>query len=269
MKIIKYLSKSYYLPIFLYKSLLSYKLSKDYLINGRFKRIYHYHIRKTGGTSINYAFLKALGMNDPEKYYEMMARAVDNRVVHRGTVVVGWNKHCINSGWYLYGFSHLPSHEIKLPKNTYSFVTFRNPLDRVLSHFKMLAYYLEQGINHPCLKNEKRWLSQDFDYFIENLPKRKLLAQIYMFSEELNVNEAVENASTKCNRILFTENLGEGLRNLSQDLNINIPLLHIRKSKYNVKITRLTIKKLKEMLEPEFYFLKILKKEVRRIYLKE
>ncbi|QDV69534.1 hypothetical protein Poly24_32500 [Rosistilla carotiformis] len=84
--------------------------STRYRIGGG-KRIYLVHIRKTGGTSLNHAFLQTSGM-DSSLLYEQLVQKKDHRVCCGDKVFVGWNIKHINAGHYYYAFSHTPLHQI-------------------------------------------------------------------------------------------------------------------------------------------------------------
>ena len=72
------------------------RISNRYNING-FKRIYHIHIRKTGGTSLNYMFLATSGRRS-EDIYNRLAKNPLHKIISNGNIYVGWNTECINSG---------------------------------------------------------------------------------------------------------------------------------------------------------------------------
>jgi hypothetical protein len=104
---------------------------------------------------------------------------------------VGWNKGYIEKGCYLYGFSHIPLWDLQLPKRTFTFTVFRDPLERAFSHYRMLRGFIENEIDHPCLAVEGPWASQNFQYFMKHAPREHLLNQLYMFSPEFSVDDAI------------------------------------------------------------------------------
>lgn len=72
----------------------------------KYERIYHIHIRKSAGTSINKMLLECFTA-DAESAYKAISRSISKRVFFRGTPVVGWSKPLIEKGAYGYAFSHI------------------------------------------------------------------------------------------------------------------------------------------------------------------
>ena len=82
-----------------------------------------------------------------------------------GACYIGWNKPVINAGNWFYGFSHIPYHQLELPANTYRITVFRDPVERIISHYRMVKGFKEKGIAHPRMKVEGKWLGDSFDDF--------------------------------------------------------------------------------------------------------
>ena len=80
-----------------------------------FRRIYFYHTRKTGGTSLNHIFL-SLGGEKSETVYERIIQKPNHRIIINDKVFVAWNRWFIQQGHYFYAFSHIPHHELRLPQ---------------------------------------------------------------------------------------------------------------------------------------------------------
>lgn len=217
------------------------------------KRIYHYHIRRSGGSSLNFAFLSLGGENGVEVYRELTA-AEPHRVVSGGRFFIGWERRLIEEGDYFYAFSHLPKHRLELPRETFTFTCLRDPVDRVVSHYKLLRRYVDDSIPHPCLKTEGPWLGDGFCHFLSNIPKEHLLNQLYMFSKTFDVSEAFDNI-TGCSNFSFTENRRAGLAALSAKLGLRIDLLHANDTSKIPVATTSELERLREMLEPEYRLL--------------
>jgi len=145
--------------------------------------IYNYHIRKTGGTSIHYAFLTHSGAADLDRFYQQIAQKKNQRVIANDKAFVGWNTRLIQEGKYFYGFGHTPAHELTLPKNVFTFTCLRDPARRVLSHYKMLCYFRDNQVTQEGMHVEGKWLGDSFDDFLKNIPKQHLMNQLYMFSK--------------------------------------------------------------------------------------
>ena len=164
---------------FIYHEAKAHNLAKNYSIGDEYKRIYLFHIRKTGGTSLNQIFL-GLGGEDGKDVYTKLAKTPNHRVKSDDQLFVGWNKKLIESGNYFYAFSHIPKHKLILPNNTFTITFLRDPVKRVISHYKMLYYYQVNSINHPCMKTEGAWLGECFQDFLERIPYEHLLNQLYI-----------------------------------------------------------------------------------------
>ncbi|MFH1457243.1 MAG: sulfotransferase family 2 domain-containing protein [Patescibacteria group bacterium] len=249
----KYLIRPIYSPI-QYCNLVKFL---NYNIEGGYKRIYHFHIRKTGGTSINNAFL-SLGGKKGNEVYKKLYEKNNSRLLSGNYVFVGWHKRLIRRGNYFYAFSHQPCHKISLPEKTFTFTCLRDPLNRIISHYKMLLEYKVNNINHPCMKKEGKWLGDNFGNFLDNIPKNVLLNQVHMFSKKLDVDEAFNNIKN-CSFFFFTENFEQGMNELSKTLNLPLTITHDRKSVIKPKIDQEYLKKAKIVLKPEIYLYNKLK----------
>lgn len=226
----------------------------NYEIPGGYERIYFYHIRKTAGTSLNYAFLDH-GVDAPDQIYERLnakgrAQSGDKVFVRR--------KYYIEKGLYYYGFSHIPYHELRLPSNTFTITTFRDPVRRVVSHYKMLRWYDREGIDHPCMEVEGEWLGDSFRDFIEAMPKKHLFRQLYMFSPKYEVKEALENIK-QLKFLMFVESMDADLDELQRQIEAELTL---RKKKVSVAAPHIEdniLADLRELLEPEYRLLERVK----------
>lgn len=215
-----------------------------------YKRIYCYHIRKTGGTSVHRAFLSLSGQ-PPEQVHKRLLRSLTYFTISGGLTFVGHNKYLLEAGHYFYGFSHHPYHTFSLPDRTYTIAILRDPVKRAISHYRMLHYLSLHEPGHPSLQKEGSWLGNGFDDFLSNIPDEHLLRQLYMFSETFNVSEAAAALNT-CSHVFFTENFEQGLHHLSDDLKLDLPLLHARKSTIDVDIPQREKERLRKLLEPEY-----------------
>lgn len=187
-----------------------------------YKRIYHYHIRKTGGTSLNQIFLRVFSQNDQSKIYRDLSRSFLHRVRNRDKIFVGWNKYLIEKGNYHYAFSHLSAHSLSLPEKTFTITILRDPIKRLISHYSMLKEYKDKKKNHACMKTEGRWLGKNFNDFLDNIPKRHLLRQLYFFSKNFDIDEAYRNITKNCSYYFFTEDFGKGVSDLNKILNLKM-----------------------------------------------
>ena len=81
------------------------QLASSYRIDGRYRRIYFWHIRKTGGISLSSAML-GVACDDGAEGLRELARQ-HGRLVLDDKVFVAWNVYLIEQGHYFYAFSHM------------------------------------------------------------------------------------------------------------------------------------------------------------------
>lgn len=214
-------------------------------------RIYFYHIRKTAGTSINYMFFE-LGGEDVLHIHKELCNNYwypTNKGIFNA-----WDKHLLEKGLFFYGYSHIPMHKIKIPKDTFTFTCLRDPVERILSHYKMLLRFkLNNKKKHPTFKEESKWLGETFGDFLRSIPKEHLFNQLYMFSKDYNVDEAVKKVK-ECSFIVFFDDFENGIKNLSMILSLELKIKHLNTSPKEDKLSSEEIKVLKKMLKPEYDF---------------
>jgi len=228
------------------------EITEGYDLKG-YKRIYLVHIRKTGGTSLNNMFLSLSG-EDSSQLYAQLAQTPNHRLLSNGKIYVGWNIKYINKGMYYYAFSHTPFHRLSLPDKTFTITCFRDPVKRVVSHYNMLMDFYVNKVDHPCMKTEGKWLGKDFDDFISKIPREHLLNQLYMFSSNFNIGEAVSNVQ-KLSHFFLSDNFKKGIDELNEKTGLNLEALHIRKSSYQAQISEDSLSVLRDMLCDEYRFL--------------
>lgn len=231
------------------------KLVSNYNING-YKRIYHIHNRKSGGTSINHMFLSLFDDNTRGSYSKLNTPPF--RIIVKDRVFTGWDPALINEGRYFYAFSHVPFHKLDLPENTFTFTCFRDPVKRIVSLYRMLYNYKDRDKKPPGQEEQQKWMGNDFGDFIVNISEEERQAQLYMFSENFDVEEAYQNV-LKCSHFFFTENFNDGIKELNQKLNLNLEPVHTHKFNIDVEIKDEHIKKLRSMLKDEYALLEKLR----------
>lgn len=220
----------------------------------KYKRIYFYHIRKTGGTSLNQMFFQLFDPNT-EVNFEQIRSSDDKRIKISNNYFVSSNKNYLEAGDYFYGYSHFSFQDLNIPEGTYKFTIFRNPIDRIISHYRMVLDYSKNNVNLYWVDIEKKWLGNSFADFIEALPKERLLSQLWMFSKNYDIEEALINVSSL--DLFFTlENFEKGIFELSKSLEFFLSPLHKRKNTIEVEISQHDIERLKNLLLPEYQFLK-------------
>ena len=83
------------------------------------------------------------------------------------------------------------------------------------------------------------------------MPQTTLLNQVYMFSETLDVNEALDSIKG-CSHVFTTENFSKGIKELSSKLGLQLEPIHVRSSKGKYHPTEVELERLRTLLEPEF-----------------
>jgi Sulfotransferase family len=214
---------------------------------------YLVHIRKTAGTSLNHMFL-SLGEKDHESFHKALADKPDHTLERQGRVFVGWDENILNRGGYFYGFSHAPLYRLNLPPQAFAFTVFRDPVQRVVSHYNMLMGLHVNAIAHPCMTEEGPWIAQGFETFLDRIPPFHLMNQLGMFSPHFSVPEALHQLKT-LGHFFFTEKFAEGVASLNRKTGLNLEPLRERVSSHKAFIAKPLLEKLRQKLEPEYQFL--------------
>jgi len=236
-------------------------VGKDAPRFGTYTRVYHVHLRKTAGTSLNSAFW-ALGGCD------LMTMKRAPLVVSKSWSFVRNNLQLIESGSYHYANSHIPYWKLRLPVSTFTFTMFRDPLERLQS---LYTYYLwiaqtsrEEGLQiepyFDSIKEKLPEMGKGFGDFIAHLPEKHLMNQLYMFSETLDVDDALVQVE-KLDKVYFQSNFEAAILDLSNELGCSLEVRRERKfPKPQILITDEEKVMAKRLLEKEYHFYEMLQK---------
>jgi len=223
-------------------------------------QIYFYHIRKCGGQSIYHAIFQALTGASSEDVEHWLTWS--NIIICEGKIIIGWHAPHINRHKFNFAFGHFAMHELlPMPEDIFTFTYFREPSERVISHYRMLKGFRETGTRGDVLKAEKGWSQfETFGEFVELLPDVHMLRQLYMFSAEYNVDEALENINNLS--YWFTmDNFAEKIKEFGKVLGLNLKTRHVMPSHSEFDGMSDELGMLREKLEPEYELWEALKKQ--------
>lgn len=243
------------------------KAAKEFFKNSKvdfngYKRVYHFHIRKSAGTSVNAAFWALGGLSLKKLKREPIA-------IGKNIIFVRNSKTLIEDGNYHYANSHFPFWALDIPKETFTFCFFRDPYQRLVSLYKYLKWVQEMPIEAKktdpyfvSLKKEARFVENGFSDYLDNLSKKHLMNQLFMFSKDLNIEEAVDNVN-KVSAVFFQHNFDNSIQSLSQILNLGLTIKSERRhsNKLSIDISVPEKNKAIQFLEPEYRFYNIIKKK--------
>ena len=218
-----------------------------------FKRFYHYHCRKTAGTSLAKMFL-SMGGGNGDELFKKLGQTSNQSMLVDNKVFVGWDKNLIEQGNYFFGFSHIPFDELSIPDGSFRFTSFRDPIKRIVSHYRMLLDFSKQDVPHPCFAIEGRWLGNSFDDFLDLVPPQHLKNQLYMFSKNLDVKQAVARIS-ELDFCFFVDSFDECVKRFAARTEIKLTTRRDRISKEQLALTPKQIRRAKTLLLDEYELL--------------
>ncbi|MGP0029273.1 MAG: hypothetical protein ACLPVF_02070 [Acidimicrobiales bacterium] len=215
-----------------------------------YERVYFHHLRKTGGTSLIFSFLQLCG-GDPHAIDRRLARFSFAR--HGAYRYVAYNARLINRGRYFFATSHLPAYRMNPPKEgTFRVTAFRDPVERVTSLFRYLAApESDEGFATKAPDVQRRLAREGYDRFLDQVPRFDLLNQLYSFSADGDVDEAVRVVRS-LEMVLRTERLVEGTAALSEVLGLPLQIGRQRSSRSEVELTAGQLERTREMTDPEY-----------------
>jgi hypothetical protein len=224
-----------------------------------YKRVYHFHVRKTAGTSLNSAFWALGGL-------DLGAMADSQAVEGNGLRFVRGNRRLIEEGDYFFANSHQPAWELRLPPATYTITILRDPAARVISYYRYLLWarsnptakeaepFIDDVVAESSFLDRRLSLRRRevaFRDFLDRAPAERLLTQLHMFSARLDPSEAAENALA-CSATCFTETYGEDLRRVAAELRLDLSEKRERSFGEKVDLSDDERALLRERLAPEY-----------------
>lgn len=248
MNIVKLLHKLYWRVRNQVESNTAKNILEDQLIGGKYKRVYQYHIHKTGGTSVNVSFFNLSGQGD------LVNKVTNVNSWHRGIVdskvYVRWNRTLLEQGNYFYGVSHSPYHRISVPQDSFTFTILRDPVKRIISQYKNVLQEIESGSNHPVTRIIDHQHLGSVDDFVANLTLDMRLNQVAIFSKENNIKEA-ERIIRSLDFFFFLEEFNVGMKQMAEMLDLPLEPVHARKSALKTEIVIKDEERIRELMQPE------------------
>jgi hypothetical protein len=231
---------------------LSGLLTHGAWMHDEYKRIYLYHVRKTAGTAISFAFMRLSG--DPHIIERRLSQFTFAQN-HGYRYVVSAS--LIRQGRYFFGYSHHPAYVVDPPASgTFKFTVLRNPVERVVSEYRYLANETaDYGLKRGARAEERYWGREGFEKFLDTVPRHFITNQLYMFSKSGSVDEAVARLSG-LDLVLQTEQLDRDLGRLEDALQLRLSLSRERVSVVDFEPTEAQRSRLEDLLQPEFEILR-------------
>jgi hypothetical protein len=235
-------------------------------IAGEYRRIYHYHVRKTAGSSLNSAFWGLVGL-------DFRRLEAHKRVRRDGLDFVRHHYSLIQRGAFFYASSHAAAHVLRPPPETFTVTVLRDPVSRLVSHYRNLLWvrddprgrYEERHFIEYLERKEFMWLGNSFGEFLERIPREHALRQLYMFSADYDIQEATEQILA-CSAVCFTETFNQDVDALSRTLQLPLHVVHERRSVVEASPSPTELARARELLEPEYELLADVRRGLRRVY---
>jgi hypothetical protein len=177
------------------------------------------------------------------------------RTVSGGYGFAANDRRVLAEGAYLFGRSHRTFAAQPLPPHTFTVTVLRDPLARVHSYYDYLVAGDDPTTPGRVAERERRMAGGGFDAFLDQVPVDGLLTQLGMFSERLDIAEAVDRISG-CSSVFFTEDFAAGLAGLSDRLDLPLEPRRERVTSRRSSLTPAQRDRLAARLEPEYELLR-------------
>jgi len=229
-----------------------------YHLPGGASRVYLHHVRKTAGTSLFLSFL-ALGGEDPMDVWRRLAASRLQRTFSGPYSFASNDRTVLAEGAYFFGRSHRPATDQPLPSRTFTVTILRDPVARVHSYYDYLVAGDAPDMPGQVAGWERRHAADGFDAFLDRVPVGGLLTQLAMFSDRLEVAEAVDRIAA-CSSVFFTEDFADGLAHLGTRLDLPLTARRVRVTEKRSLLSERQTERLRDRLEPEYELLAALER---------
>jgi hypothetical protein len=223
-----------------------------------FRRVYFFHVRKTAGTSFTKAVL-GLGGEDPVQVETRFRFPVNTARSGDYVFLRSSRPWLTRHGRYFFGYGHAPWWLVELPADTFTMTILRDPVARLLSYYRYLrdpSADRHERFSPPAV--ERQWAADGLEAFLDRVPRRHLLNQLWMFSRSGTAEEAAQRIR-QCSLYFFTESYDEGLAEFSRRFSLDLARRQDRRSSGGVQPTGTELALLRERLAPELELLELLR----------
>lgn len=266
----------------------SIEKSTPYLepFNDRWDSVIFIHCQKTGGSAVNHAFYEGLidekdqlefernNAHDPlygsKTYREStLGRRItkrlnrsENRTLLYQKTLITKSKKIANTRGFTFFSGHTPIEDLlPIKKKCFVFTILRDPLDRLISRYRMDYYLadLEGGLMHYDREHFRETIHSPEDYFklLKSEYRNEISHQLSCFSKNNSVSEALENLN-KCNAVLNYQDLEKELYDkICKEIDLKLKIRKVNSYDVNLpKITNSVKSRLEKDLELEIQFYK-------------
>ncbi len=226
------------------------RVRDDVISNPAYERVYHFHVRKTAGTSLNAAFWALGDLRLPD-----LGKSSD--VTGNGLRFVRNNLKLIAKGDYLFANSHAPAYRVNLPPHTFTVTILRDPIARVLSYYRYLLWASNNSVDRQVepaidsVREEAKIVGDGLRPFLERISEEHLLTQVFMFSERMDPLEAADRA-LECTAVCFTETFPKDLAEIASTLRLDLAEAQERRFGEQIAFADAELDALRQKLAPEY-----------------
>jgi hypothetical protein len=229
------------------------RAARTRLVAEPWDRVYCFHVPKTAGTSLHRSFM-GLGGEDGRVVHERVLASASTRSMSGPWAYQAHSRTLLRRGAFHYGWSHRSWDELDVPAGSFRIVTLRDPVERVLSLYRMLMDN-EESNDDPLLRSAQgRWVGRGFDAYLDAMPTADRMRQLSMFSTTLEPAQAAERIAS-CEALVRTESFAEDRGALGATLGVDLGEHHARRSDRNLDLEPSSLDRLRESLEPEYRML--------------